>query len=37
MLKKKINFIEQQFKYEMEILDVARSMYIEDMEDLIED
>ena len=35
MLKKKINFIEQQFKYEMEILDVSRSMYVEDMEDLL--
>ena len=36
-VEKQINFIEKQFKYEMEILDVARSMYVEDMEDLIED
>ena len=34
-VEKKINFIEQQFKYEMEILDVSRSMYVEDMEDLL--
>jgi len=36
-VEKKINFIEQQFKYEMEILDVSRSLYVEDMEDLLED
>ena len=36
-VEKQINFIEKQFKYEMEILDVSRSMYVEDMEDLIED
>ena len=35
-VEKQINFIEQQFKYEMEILDVSRSMYVEDMEELIE-
>ena len=36
-VENQINFIEKQFKYEMEILDVSRSMYVEDMEDLIED
>ena len=36
-VEKQINFIEKQFKYEMEILDVSRSIYVEDMEDLIED
>ena len=36
-VEKQINFIENQFKYEMEILDVSRSMYVEDMEDIIED
>jgi len=35
-VEKKINFIELIFKYEMEILDVSRSMYVEDMEDLLE-
>ena len=35
-VKKQINFIEQQFKYEMEILDVSKSLYVEDMEDLLE-
>jgi predicted GTPase len=33
-IEKQINYIEKQFKYEMEILDVSRSMYVEDMEDL---
>ena len=36
-VEKQINFIEKQFKYEMEILDVSRSMYVEDMDGLIED
>ena len=36
-VEKQINYIEKQFKYEMEILDVSRSMYVEDMEGLIED
>ena len=36
-VEKQINFIEKQFKYEMEILDVSRSMHVEDMEGLIED
>ena len=36
-VEKQINFIENQFKYEMEILEVSRSMYVEDMESLIED
>ena len=35
-VEKQINFIENQFKYEMEILNVCRSMYVEDLEDLIE-
>ena len=35
-VEKQINFIEKQFKYEMEILDVSRSMYVEDMESLVE-
>ena len=36
-VENQINFIEKQFKYEMEILDVSRSMYVEDVEDLMED
>ena len=35
-VKKQIDFIEQQFKYEMEILYASRSIYVEDMEDLLE-
>ena len=35
-IEKQINYIEKQFKCEMEILDVSRSMYVEDMEGLIE-
>ena len=35
-VEKKINFIEQQFKNEMELLDVSRNMYAEDIEDLLE-
>jgi predicted GTPase len=35
-VEKQINFIEKQFKYEMEILDVSKSMYVEDMEGLLE-
>ena len=35
-VEKKINFIEEQFKNEMELLDVSRNMYAEDIEDLLE-
>ena len=30
---KKINFIKEQFKYEMEILEQSKSMFVEDMDD----
>ena len=33
---KKINFIQEQFKYEMEILEVSKSMFVDDIDDFFE-
>ncbi len=33
---KKINFIKDQFKYEMEILELCKSMFVEDIDDYFE-
>jgi len=35
-VNKKINFIQEQFKYEMEILDLAKSLFVEDIDDIFE-
>ena len=35
-IDKKINFIQEQFKYEMEILELAKSYYVEDLDDIFE-
>ena len=35
-IDKKINFIQEQFKYEMEILKLAKSYYVEDLDDIFE-
>ena len=35
-IEEKINYIQEQFKYEMEILELAKSNFVEDMDDVFE-